>query len=64
MTSSNSWTLFDETVLLYARTMEHELRNTHGVLFAAAFLDEFEGEIRKVAFNSLIAHWPTLPRFP
>ena len=47
------WTLLDETMLLYARTLENELRRTHGVLFTAAFLDEFEMEIRKIALLSM-----------
>ena len=52
------WTLLDETMVLYARALEHELRRTHGVLFTATFLDEFEPEIRKVAFHSLVGLRP------
>lgn len=52
------WTLLDETLVLYVRTLEHELRRTHGVLFTATFLDEFEPEIRKIASRSLIRQRP------
>ena len=52
------WTLLDETMMLYARTLENELRRTHGVLFAATFLDEFESEIRRVASYSLARQRP------
>lgn len=55
MTISGRWTPVDETILSYARTLENELRRTHGVLFAAAFLDEFEIEIRNVAIHSIIS---------
>ena len=54
----DDWTLLDETMLLYARTLEHELRRTHGVLFTATFLDEFEPEIRKLVFHSLVGLRP------
>ena len=52
------WTLLDETMMLYSRTLENELRRTHGVLFAATFLDEFEPEILKVVSYSLARQRP------
>lgn len=58
MNIPDDWTLLDETMMLYCRTLEHELRRTHGVLFTADFLDEFEPEIRKVAFYSLARQRP------
>jgi hypothetical protein len=57
MTISGRWTPVDETILFYARALENELRVTHGVLFAAAFLDEFEIEIRNVAIHSIISKY-------
>lgn len=35
--------------MLVFRTLEEELRETHSVLFAAEYLDEFEAELRNVA---------------
>ena len=58
MDSPDDWTLLDETMMLYASTLELELRRTHGVLFTATFLDEFETEIRKIAFHSLVGLRP------
>lgn len=58
MNIPDDWTLLDEMLLRYARTLEHELRRTHGVLFTATFLDEFESEIRKVAVHSLCTQRP------
>ena len=55
MTKPAKWTDLDETTLQFSRTMESELRQSHGTLFAAAFLDEFENEINKIAMQSLIA---------
>lgn len=55
MTERSRWTPVDETIHFYARTMEEELRRTHGILFAAAFLDEFEPQIRNVAVHSIVA---------
>ena len=55
MKKTTHWTVLDETTLLFARTMEHELRRTHGTLFAAAFLDEFDTQISNMAMRTLLS---------
>jgi len=55
MTRGTEWTLFDEKLLLCSRTLELELRRTHGTLFAATFIDEFEAEIRGAVIHALIS---------
>ena len=57
MKISPHWTLFDETTLLFSRTIASEFCRTHGTLFAAAFLDEFENEINKIAMRSHISQF-------
>ena len=54
MDNKPSWTVVDETTLYFARTIDLEFRPTHGALFSAAFLDEFEDEISKVMFRYLV----------
>lgn len=58
MITSKSWTILDETVLFFAQSLEFELRRTHGVLFAAAFLDEFEHEVSNIALQSVRSQLP------
>lgn len=55
MTKPTYWTVLDETTLLFARTIEWQLRQSHGMLFAAAFLDEFASQIEKLAMQTLLA---------
>jgi hypothetical protein len=55
MKISLHWTLLDETMLLFSRTIESEFRRTHDTLFAAAFLDEFENAMTNVAMRSLLS---------
>jgi hypothetical protein len=45
----------DESMFIISRALKVEFRRTHGILFAAAFLDEFEAEIRNVAISSLLS---------
>lgn len=49
MNDNAPWTLLDEATMLVFYTLEEELRRTHGVLFAAEYLDEFEIELRRIA---------------
>lgn len=51
-------TLLVEAMMMYAGTLENELRRSHSILFAATFLDEFKPEIRKLASYSLARHRP------
>ena len=60
MITSTSWTIFDETLLYFAQSLEVELRRTHGVLYAAAFLDEFENELCSIALRSVRSQLPQL----
>lgn len=59
MTIFAKWTAIDETMLILSRTLETELRRSHGALFAATFLDEFEPEIRNVVIHSLLSQLPS-----
>lgn len=54
MRKSTHWTRLDETNLLYARTIARELGESHGNSFAAAFLDEFEDCLTRLAMRSLL----------
>lgn len=58
MDSSGEWTKLDASTLSVTRTLESELRLSHGVLFAAAFIDEFESVLRAVAFERMLSHRP------
>lgn len=60
MNTSASWTILDETVLFFAQSLEFELRRTHGILFAAAFLDEFENEVTHIALRSVRSQLPSI----
>lgn len=51
MNDDAPWTLLDEATMLVFRTLEEELRETHGILFAAEYLDEFEAELRGIAMR-------------
>jgi len=49
MITSRNWTIFDETLLYTTQTIQRELGQTHGILFAAVFLDEFEDQLMDLA---------------
>lgn len=49
MNHSEGWTLFNEAMLHVTQTVQLELSQTHDVLFAASFVDEFEAQLVKVA---------------
>lgn len=49
MITSRGWTLFDETLLYITQKIQRELTQTHGILFAAVFLDEFEDQLVDLA---------------
>lgn len=51
--AKTTWTIFDEALHRIAATVQHELKQTHGASFAAAFLDEFEDQLRALAARSL-----------
>lgn len=58
MDNSVEWSKLDAAALSVTRALESQLRQSHGALFAAAFIDEFESVLRAVAFERMVSHRP------